>query len=114
MQPASILESALYVTDLDAAEAFYGGTLGLDLISKAEGRLVELSSVDPSPMARAWAERWNKDPRQVELVLRESAEVVRMATGDEIGRIALFLATDDSSFLTGQAIEAEGGACLDY
>ena len=40
MQPASILESALYVTDLDAAEAFYGGTLGLDLISKAEGRHV--------------------------------------------------------------------------
>ena len=40
MQPASILESALYVTDLDAAEAFYGGTLGLDLIAKAEGRHV--------------------------------------------------------------------------
>ena len=32
-------------------------------------------------MAIAWAERWNKDPRQVELVLRESAEVVRMAPG---------------------------------
>ena len=51
------------------------------VVSKAEGRLVELSSVEPSPMARAWAERWNKDPRQVELVLRESAEVVRMAPG---------------------------------
>ena len=51
------------------------------IVSKAEGRLVELSSVDPSPMAIAWAERWNKDPRQVELVLRESAEVVRMAPG---------------------------------
>ena len=51
------------------------------VVSKAEGRLVELSSVDPSPMAIAWAERWNKDPRQVELVLRESAEVVRMAPG---------------------------------
>ena len=51
------------------------------IVSKAEGRLVELSSVEPSPMAIAWAERWNKDPRQVELVLRESAEVVRMAPG---------------------------------
>jgi coenzyme F420-0:L-glutamate ligase/coenzyme F420-1:gamma-L-glutamate ligase len=51
------------------------------VVSKAEGRLVELSSVEPSPMAIAWAERWNKDPRQVELVLRESAEVVRMAPG---------------------------------
>jgi len=51
------------------------------VVSKAEGRLVELSGVEPSPMAIAWAERWNKDPRQVELVLRESAEVVRMAPG---------------------------------
>ena len=32
-------------------------------------------------MARDWAERWDKDPRQVELVLRESAEIVRMAPG---------------------------------
>jgi coenzyme F420-0:L-glutamate ligase/coenzyme F420-1:gamma-L-glutamate ligase len=51
------------------------------VVSKAEGRLVELASVDPSPLARAWAERWGKDPRQVELVLRESAAIVRMAPG---------------------------------
>jgi coenzyme F420-0:L-glutamate ligase/coenzyme F420-1:gamma-L-glutamate ligase len=51
------------------------------VVSKAEGRLVELASVDPSPLARAWAERWSKDPRQVELVLRESASIVRMAPG---------------------------------
>lgn len=40
MTPSSILESALYVTDLPAAERFYGGTLGLDLIAKADGRHV--------------------------------------------------------------------------
>jgi coenzyme F420-0:L-glutamate ligase / coenzyme F420-1:gamma-L-glutamate ligase len=51
------------------------------IVSKAEGRLVELATVDPSPLARDWAERWDKDPRQVELVLRESAEIVRMAPG---------------------------------
>ena len=51
------------------------------VVSKAEGRLVELATVDPSPLARAWAERWGKDPRQVELVLRESAAIVRMAPG---------------------------------
>ena len=54
------------------------------VVSKAEGRLVELASVEPSPMARAWAERWHRDPRQVELVLRESAEIVRMAQGGMI------------------------------
>jgi coenzyme F420-0:L-glutamate ligase/coenzyme F420-1:gamma-L-glutamate ligase len=51
------------------------------VVSKAEGRLVELSSVEPSDFARGWAERWSKDPRQVELVLRESASIVRMGPG---------------------------------
>jgi coenzyme F420-0:L-glutamate ligase / coenzyme F420-1:gamma-L-glutamate ligase len=51
------------------------------VVSKAEGRVVNLASVDPSPKAREYAERWGKDSRQVELVLRESAEVVRMADG---------------------------------
>ena len=51
------------------------------VVSKAEGRVVELSSVTPREEARAWATRWGKDPRQVELVLRESAEIVRMADG---------------------------------
>jgi len=51
------------------------------VVSKAEGRVVELASVSPSPAAREYAERWGKDPRQVELVLRESAEVLRMADG---------------------------------
>ncbi len=51
------------------------------IVSKAEGRVVELASVEASDLARAWAGRWNKDARQVELVLRESASIVRMAPG---------------------------------
>ena len=51
------------------------------VVSKAEGRLVELASVEPSDLARAWASQWGKDPRQVELVLRESASIVRMGPG---------------------------------
>jgi coenzyme F420-0:L-glutamate ligase/coenzyme F420-1:gamma-L-glutamate ligase len=51
------------------------------VVSKAEGRVVDLSTVEPRPEATAWAERWGKDARQVELVLRESAEVVRWADG---------------------------------
>lgn len=51
------------------------------VVSKAEGRLVDLATVEPSALARDWAERWSKDARQVELVLRESAAIVRMATG---------------------------------
>ena len=40
MTPSGILESALYVDDLDAAEAFYGEVLGLERIAKVEGRHV--------------------------------------------------------------------------
>jgi len=51
------------------------------VVSKAEGRVVELASVQPREEARAWAARWDRDPRQVEVVLQESAEIVRMAAG---------------------------------
>jgi catechol 2,3-dioxygenase-like lactoylglutathione lyase family enzyme len=40
MTPSAILESALYVTDLDAAETFYREVLGLEVIARAEGRHV--------------------------------------------------------------------------
>ncbi len=51
------------------------------IVSKAEGRIVDLATVEPSALARDWAERWGKDARQVEVVLRESASIVRMAPG---------------------------------
>ena len=38
--PSQILESALYVDDLDAAESFYGGVLGLEKVSRAGTRHV--------------------------------------------------------------------------
>jgi NAD(P)-dependent dehydrogenase (short-subunit alcohol dehydrogenase family) len=66
-----------------------------------------------TPLMRDWAATL-PDP-QLALDRVAALQVFgRMATGEEIGKIALFLATDDSSFLTGQAIEAEGGASLDY
>lgn len=40
MQPSGILEAALYVSDLDEAEEFYGAVLGLERIAKTEGRHV--------------------------------------------------------------------------
>ena len=46
-------------------------------VSKAEGRVVALDSVSPGTEARELAERLDKDPRVVELVLRESRRVVR-------------------------------------
>lgn len=51
------------------------------VISKAEGRTVALSGVEASERARELAEPWGKDPRQVEVVLRESVELVRAERG---------------------------------
>lgn len=47
------------------------------IVSKAEGRLVDLSTVTPSERAQKLAVEVDKDSRLVELVLRESTEVVR-------------------------------------
>ena len=51
------------------------------IISKAEGRYVRLADVTAGPEALALAERVDKDPRQVELILRESNAVVRVRPG---------------------------------
>src|SRR5690606_5870182 len=51
------------------------------VVSKAEGRLVELATVEPSALAVTYAEQYDKDPRLVEVVLRESRRVVRMERG---------------------------------
>ncbi|CAN5638582.1 coenzyme F420-0:L-glutamate ligase [soil metagenome] len=51
------------------------------VVSKAEGAIVDLTAVEPRPEAVEFAERWDRDPRQVEVVLREARRVVRMANG---------------------------------
>jgi coenzyme F420-0:L-glutamate ligase/coenzyme F420-1:gamma-L-glutamate ligase len=48
------------------------------IVSKAEGRLVDLESITPSEFARSIAGRQNRDPRLIEIILRESARIVRM------------------------------------
>ena len=51
------------------------------VVSKAEGAMVDLTSVEPRPEAIAFAQRWGRDARQVEVVLREARRVVRMDNG---------------------------------
>ena len=51
------------------------------IVSKAEDRLVHLDTVEPSDLAKSFAEMYDKDPRQVEVVLRESRRIVRMDRG---------------------------------
>jgi len=51
------------------------------IVSKAEGRLVNLATVEPSERALAVAAEVDKDPRLVEVILSESVRVVRVRRG---------------------------------
>jgi coenzyme F420-0:L-glutamate ligase/coenzyme F420-1:gamma-L-glutamate ligase len=51
------------------------------VVSKAEGAVVDLRGVEPRPEAVAWAAAWDREPRQIEVVMREARRIVRMAHG---------------------------------
>ena len=51
------------------------------IISKREGRIVELSTVKPSLLAEGISSQYNKDPQIVELILSESKRIIRMKNG---------------------------------
>ena len=51
------------------------------IVSKNEGRILSLSSVNPSLLANGIASSYGKDPRLIELILSESERIVRMENG---------------------------------
>ena len=57
------------------------------IVSKAEGRMVLLDGVRPGLLARGIAGEYGKDPRVVELVLREATHIVRMGGGVIVTRL---------------------------
>jgi len=51
------------------------------VVSKAEGHLIVLQDITPSPLAQSFARQWGKDPRHVEVVLQQSRRIVKMDRG---------------------------------
>jgi len=51
------------------------------IVSKSEGRVVDLSTIRPSSASIAWAKQYALDPRVIELALRESRSVIRRKNG---------------------------------
>jgi coenzyme F420-0:L-glutamate ligase/coenzyme F420-1:gamma-L-glutamate ligase len=80
------------------------------VVSKAEGAVVELGDVEPSAFATEFATRWDRDPRLVEVVLREAARIVRMSgpiliTETRHGFVCANSGVDESSSgATGRAV----------
>jgi coenzyme F420-0:L-glutamate ligase / coenzyme F420-1:gamma-L-glutamate ligase len=75
------------------------------VVSKAEGRVVDLKTIAPSEFANSLAKRWEKDPRAVELVLRQTNRIVRNDRGVIIvetgqGWVCANAGVDESNSLT--------------
>lgn len=77
---ADILLNSLQETGLDLQDNDIL-VLAQKIVSKTEGRMVNLASVQPSARARELGEQAEKDPRLVELMLMESNEVLRVRKG---------------------------------
>jgi coenzyme F420-0:L-glutamate ligase/coenzyme F420-1:gamma-L-glutamate ligase len=84
------------------------------IVSKAEGRIVDLAQVNPSARAVALAAETGKDPRLVEVVLSESRRVVRRRPGliiveHRLGFVMANAGVDHSNVPPPPAIEDRGG-----
>jgi coenzyme F420-0:L-glutamate ligase/coenzyme F420-1:gamma-L-glutamate ligase len=83
------------------------------LLSRAEGRYVDLATVSPSPRAQELAREVEKDARLVELILRESTAVSRSARGvlvvrHRLGFVAANAGIDQSNALPPGAASGSG------
>jgi coenzyme F420-0:L-glutamate ligase/coenzyme F420-1:gamma-L-glutamate ligase len=84
VQPGDDLGSLIVVALGRAGIAPHAGdvlVIAQKIVSKAEGRFVDLATVVPSPRAVALAAEVQKDPRAVEVILSESTRVVRSRPG---------------------------------
>jgi coenzyme F420-0:L-glutamate ligase/coenzyme F420-1:gamma-L-glutamate ligase len=83
VRPGDDLAALLRAAAQASGVVLAGGVLVVcqKVVSKAEGRVVRLADVVPSPEAQRIAAQDGKDPRHVEVVLRETARVVRHAHG---------------------------------
>jgi coenzyme F420-0:L-glutamate ligase/coenzyme F420-1:gamma-L-glutamate ligase len=83
------------------------------IVSKAEGRLVNLAEIEPSPEARRLAEKSGKDPRIVQVILGESQRVLRVRPGliivrHRLGFVCANAGVDHSN------VRGEGGRAEDW
>lgn len=78
-------------------------------VSKAEGRLIHLDSVKPSLLARGISGEYGKDPRVMELVLRQCRRILRMESGiiiteTDTGHVCANSGVDSSNVPSGYAL----------
>lgn len=86
-------------------------TLGLELI----GRGIRINAISPGPISTPMFGRFGLPDEAAQAIQAEIARkspIQRFGTPDEIARTALFLATDESSYIVGHEIVVDGGMSL--
>jgi coenzyme F420-0:L-glutamate ligase/coenzyme F420-1:gamma-L-glutamate ligase len=104
---AALLIEALERAGL-APHAFDILVIAQKILSKAQGRFVELATLQPSQRAIELAETTGKDPRLVEAILRQSAEVVRVKRG------VIIVETHDGLVMANAGIDQSNLAAADH
>ncbi len=84
---ASLIVGAMRAAQMDICDDDIF-VIAQKVVSKAEGRTVQLDGIVPSAKAQQWADVYGKDARAVEVVLRESRRIVRMERGVLIAETA--------------------------
>ncbi len=84
VQPGADLVALIHDAATAVSIAFEDGDILVvtqKIVSKAEGCLIALKDVTPTPFAEAYAQQWEKDPRSVEVVLQQSRRIAKMDRG---------------------------------
>jgi len=84
IMPGTSISDALLAAMRRARQRLQSGDILVvkhKIVSKAEGQLVDLTTIEPSADAQAWATQYSLDARVIELALRESRSVIRQQNG---------------------------------
>ena len=86
-------------------------SLSLELI----GRGIRVNAISPGPIATPIFDRFGLSPESVQetkLRIERKSPFKRFGTPDEIAKVAMFLASDDSTYVVGEEIVVDGGMSL--
>ena len=86
-------------------------TLGLELI----GRGIRINAISPGPIDTPIFAKFGLPDEVVQVIMTEitnKSPIKRFGTPEEVAKVALFLASDDSSYIVGDEIVVDGGMSL--
>lgn len=94
-----------------AAQRSLVQALGFSLAQRG----IRVNAISPGPIDTAFSQRWGLAPELLENVkgsFVSRSPMKRFGTADEVAKVALFLASEDSSYVTGEEILVDGGVSL--